>query len=283
MPLLALASAAIFGLLSLGVPGKNPVKNSDLKIVTRESFSMGQTVTSVQYLSASYSRFEWANGPANIAGHHIADIVHYGESVNQRFMLDLDAHEYVFSETDKKGIKSGSQGIPLRPSGGTLAIWIESSDTGERRQMFGHTVRHIITKERRVPGSGSCSYGSETETDGWYMEYSALPEWRRPHPGMFFVTSGSCLDKIQVHRSGVELGFPLKVITTFHTNLPGQAPKYTNNTSILEVVEFKEAPLDPALFVVPPDFHRVAELTVMNRPRSVTAWEKFKNWLKETF
>src|SRR5215468_5793442 len=100
MPLPALASAAIFALLSLGVPGRNPVKNSDLKIVTRESFSIGQTVTSMQYLSASSSRFEWENGPANIAGHHIVDIVHYGESVNQRFMLDLDAHEYVFSETD---------------------------------------------------------------------------------------------------------------------------------------------------------------------------------------
>ena len=74
------------------------------------------------------------------------------------------------------------------------------------------------------------------------------------------MTSGSCLDKIEVHRSGVELGFPLKVITTFHSNLPGQDPKYTNNTSILEVVEFKEAPLDPALFVVPRDFHRRHEI-----------------------
>ncbi|HEY6351560.1 MAG TPA: hypothetical protein VI636_19325 [Candidatus Angelobacter sp.] len=279
MPLSALVSATIFYLLSLGVPTKSP----DLKVVIRESFSLGQTITSTQYLSSSYSRFEWANGPANIAGHHIADIVHYGESVNQRFMLDLDAHEYVFYETDKKGIRSGAQNIPLGNSGGTLAIWIESTDTGERRQMFGHTVRRIITKERRVPGSGSCSYSSESETDGWYMDYSVLPEWRRPHPGMFFVTAGNCRDKIEVYRSGVGLGFPLKVTTTFHAHLPGQDPKYGNNTSTLEVVEFKEAPLDPALFAVPPDFHRVAELTCMNTPRSFTAWEKLKKWLKGNF
>jgi hypothetical protein len=283
MPLPVLASAAIFFLLSLGVPGRNPVKNSDLKIVTRESFSMGQTVTSIQYLSASKSRFEWDNGPANIAGHHIVDIVHYGETFNQRFMLDLDAHEYIFYQTDKKGIRSGNQSIPPKNSGGILAIWIESNDTGERRQMFGHTVRHVITKERRVPGSGSCSYGSETETDGWYMDYSVLPEWRRPRPGMFFVTAGNCLDKIEVHRSGVELGFPLKVTTVFHSNLPDQDRKFANNTSTLEVVEFKEAPLDPSLFVVPADFHIVAELTCMKRPRSYTAWEKVKKWLKENF
>jgi hypothetical protein len=280
MPLSALASAAIFCLLSLAVPAKN----NDLKVVIRESFSLGQTVTSIQYLSSSYSRFEWANGPANIAGHRIADIVHYGESANQRFMLDLDAREYVFYETDKKGIKSNNQGAPFKNGGGTLAIWIESSDTGERRQMFGHTARHIITKERRVPGAGSCSSSSESQTDGWYIDYSALPEWRRPHPGMFFVTAGNCVDKIEVHRSGVELGFPLKVTTTLRNNLPGLDSRIVTNTSTLEVVEFTQAPLDPALFVVPSDFRRVPELTCMMKPpRSLTAWERFKNWLSDIF
>lgn len=279
MSLSALASAAIFCLLSLGVPATN----SDLKIVIRESFSLGQTVTSTQYLSSSNSRFEWANGPGNVAGHRIADIVHYGESVNQRFMLDMDAREYVFYESDKKAISASNQGVQLKNSGGTLAIWIERADTGERRQMFGHTARHIITKERRVPGPGACSPGSESQTDGWYIDYSVLPEWRRPRSGTFFVTTGSCLDKIEVHSSGVELGFPLKVTTTLHDNLPGPDPKIVTNTSSLEVVEFIQAPLDPALFVVPTDFHRVTVLSCMQRPRNLTAWEKIKNWLENTF
>ena len=283
MPLSALASGAILCLLSVVIPTTDRIKNRDLKVVIRESFSIGQTITSIQYLSASNSRFEWENGPANIAGHHIADIVHYGDSANQRFMLDLDAHEYVFYETDKKGSRSNSQDIPLKDSGGTMAIWIESTDTGERRQMFGHTVRHIITKERRVPRSGACSYGSESETDGWYMDYASLPEWRRPHPGNFFVTAGNCLDKIEVHRSGVEPGFPLKVTTTFHGDIPGPGPKNITNTSTLEVIEFKEAPLDPSLFTVPSDFHRVPELSCMQKPHTPTVWEKFKSWLKENF
>lgn len=283
MPLSTLASGAILCLLSLVVPGTDRVKNRDVKVVIRESFSIGQTITSIQYLNASNSRFEWANGPANIAGHHIADIVHYGDSANQRYMLDLDAHEYVFYETDKKGSTSGSEDNPLKNSGGTLAIWIESTDTGERRQMFGHTVRHIITKEKRIPRAGACSYGSESETDGWYMDYSLLPEWRRPRPGMFFVTAGNCADKVEVHRSGVEPGFPLKVTTIFHGDLPGPGPKNVTNTSTLEVIEFKEAPLDPALFVVPPDFHRVPELTCMKKPHTPTAWEKIKSWLKQNF
>lgn len=270
------ASAAVLCLITLVIP----VKNNDLKVVIKESFSLGQTITSTQYLSASNSRFEWANGPANIAGHHIADIVHYGETVNQRFMLDLDAHEYVFFETDKKGARSGG---PYKNSGGTLAIWIDSSDTGERRQMFGHTARHIITKEKRVPGAGSCSTPSESETDGWYMDYSGLPEWRRPHPGMFFVTAGNCMDNIEVHRSGVEPGFPLKVNTILHNSLPGVDSKIVTNTSTLEVVEFTQAPLDPALFVVPADFRRVSELSVMMKPHTPTTWERFKSWLQTMF
>lgn len=272
-----LASAALFCLITLAVPGKN----NDLKIVIRESFSLGQTITSTQYLSASNSRFEWANGPANIAGHRIADIVHYGESANQRFMLDLDAHEYIFFETDKNAGKTSYAG-PYKNSG-TLAIWIDSTDTGERRQMFGHVARHIVTKERRVPGAGSCSNSAESQTDGWYIDYSALPEWRRPRPGMFFVTTGGCFDKVEVHRSGVDLGFPLKVNTTLHNNLPGADPRIVTNTSTMEVIEFTEAPLDPALFVVPSDFHRVAELSCMSKPHTPTTWEKFKNWISDVF
>ena len=252
--------------------------------MTRESFSFGQTLTSIQYLSASKSRFELDNGANNVAGHRIVDIVHYGDSINQRFMLDQDAHEYVFYESDKKAAKAATQGTPLKHSGGTLAIWIESTDTGERRQMFGHTARHILTTERRVPGSGSCSGSSDSQTDGWYIDYSWLPEWRRPQPGVFFVTAGGCLDNIEMHRHGVELGFPLKVTTTQHDDFPGRDPKLATNTSSLEVVEFTEAPLDPALFVVPSDFHRVVELSCMQKPpRALTAWERFKNWLEEIF
>ncbi|HEY6249333.1 MAG TPA: hypothetical protein VI685_05200 [Candidatus Angelobacter sp.] len=263
---------------------------ADLKIVTRQSINDHDSATFTQYLTASRSRFESGRGIDNIAGHRIASIVHHGDTTNRNFTLDLDAHEYTVHETDKRGIQLGAKSYPAKYAGGQLDIWIESTDTGDRQEMFGHTARHIITKDRRVPGPGACSQGSEAEYDGWYIDYSVLPEWRRPTPGVFAIVagfSGGCRDKIQVHRSGVELGFPIKVITTQTQHAgdqrPDEAQKVLSTTSLLEVIEFSEAPLDPALFEVPADFRQVKELTRMTHPQSLTAWARFKGWLTDIF
>ena len=61
---------------------------------------------------------------------------------------------------------------PMVDSGGTLKIWIENIDTGERKEIFGHTARHIITREKRIAGPGACSKPSLSETDGWYIDGS---------------------------------------------------------------------------------------------------------------
>lgn len=263
-----------------------PARSTDLKIVTRESSNRGPSYTRTQYLSESSSRFESGTGIDNIAGHRIADITHYGESTNEQFVLDLDAHEYVRHATDKWGITLGVKGTPVKYTGGTLDIYIESTDTGERKEMFGHIARHILTKERRLPGPGSCSSSSEAETDGWYIDYSALPEWRRPKAGRFAIAaafSSGCHDKIQVHRSGVEVGFPLKVTTVNRLDQRGEDLTVHSFTSTREVIEFTSARLDPALFAVPPDFRQVKELTNMNRSRDLTAWECFKKRVGDIF
>ena len=247
---------------------------ADLKIVTRQSVNGRDSDTSIQYLSSSRSRFESGKGIDNIARHRIASIVHYGDATNRNFTLDLDAREYTVYDADKRGIQLGAKSWPAKYTGGQLDIWIESTDTGEQQEIFGHTARHIITKERRVPGPGACSTGSEAEYDGWYIDYSVLPEWRRATHGVFNIVagfSGGCRDKIEVHRSGVELGFPMKVTTSqtqqVRAQRPGSAPEFLRTTSHLEVVEFSEAPLDPALFEVPADFRQVKELTMNQNKR----------------
>jgi len=279
MPVAILVLSAITCLLFLSLPASA----GDLKIVTRQSFNGRDTSTSTQYLSSARSRFQSANGIDNVEGHHLADIVHYGDVTNRNFILDLDAHEYTTYETDKRGIALTAKSHPAPPrTGGQLDIWIESRDTGERQELFGHTARHIITKERRVPGAASCSTASETEIDGWYIDYSVLPVWRRPeHVGTFLV-GGDCRDKIEVHKSGVEPGFAIKSTSTSKYLLPSSHEPVTS-VSVLEVIEFSEAPLDPALFEVPPDFQQVTDLTNMNRQKRSTAWERFKNWTREIF
>jgi len=184
-------------------------------------------------------------------------------------------------------------------SGGTLKIWIENVDTGERKEIFGHTARHIITREKRIAGPGACSKPSLSETDGWYIDGSVLPEWRQQKKNTFGVvvaaevSAGSndkCfnkMDKIEVHRSGVETGFPVKITTTL-TNEITQADgtkRTLSSTWGSEVVELKEGPLELALFDVPRDFRLVDSLRnwTAKPPRQQTTWEWFKEKIQEMF
>jgi hypothetical protein len=257
-----------------------PQPTHDLKIVMHRSLGHDLTYNVTEYFSGSRWREDTGMKMSNVNAHHLVTIVHHGDSVDQRFVLDMDAQEYVVYETDQNGGTIGAKTAPAPSSGGTLGVWIESNDTGERKQMFGYTARHIITKEKRVPGPGSCSQSSELDTDGWYIDSSVLPAWRRPLSSVVsFVVGGNCVDKIEVHRSGVKVGFPMKLTSTFLQ--PGSNLPATFNT--LEVVEFSEAPLDPTLFVVPPDFRKVSELTNMNKPHTPTAWERFREWVQDLF
>ena len=265
-------------LMSLLMVQAAPTSGNDVKIVVRYSFR-DHAFTSTEYFSGSRYRQQSDAGMDNIEGHHTARIVLRRDITNQNFLLDLDAHEYVAFETDQRGIAVGAKSRPAERTRGMVDIWIESTDTGERQEMFGYTARHIITRERRVPGQDSCSVPSETEMDGWYIDYSFLPEWRQPQ-GKAFNVVGCAGDRIQLHRSGPALGFPIKVVTTFQQI--GADSNVHASTDTREVVELCHAPLDPSLFEVPSDFRPVRKLTSMNRP-TFTAWDRFKGWLADIF
>src|SRR5690348_12154714 len=201
---------------------------SGVKIVTRQ-VTGGLTDTRTEYLTADRLRNEWQTQNGDRQGPQMASIIQRGDR-NRVFVLDLQAREYMAYETDSRGITIGARSRAMAPSGGTLDIWIENVDTGERKDFFGHVARHIITREKRVAGPGACSRGSESETDGWYIEPSIMPEWRQPKKTgsgvvVALVTAAgneNCLnkmDKIEVHRTGFEPGFPVKVSTTLKSEI----------------------------------------------------------------
>ena len=267
-----------------------------VKIVTRQ-ITAGFTDTRTEYLAPDRLRNEWQSQMRDGSGSPMATIIQRGER-DRVFMLDLTAHEYITYETDPRGSTVAVK-RPMVDSGGTLKIWIESTDTGDRKEIFGHTARHIITREQRVAGPGACSKPSLSETDGWYIDGSVLPEWHQQKKSNYGVvlaaevSAGSndkCfnkMDKIEVHRSGVETGFPVKITTTLTSEVP-QADGSTRTLSSTwgsEVVELKEGPLELTLFDVPKDFRRVESLRnwAAQPPRPLTGWEWFKEKVQEMF
>ncbi len=290
MPLLSVLLAF---LVSFG-PSPTP---TGLKIVTRQ-VTGGFTDVRTEYLTPDRLRNEWQPRTGDVQGPPMASIIQRGEP-NRVYVLDLQAHEYMMLHNEWRDISSGMQRMQPVSSGGTLDISIANIDTGERKQLFGHTARHIITREKRAAGPGACSLDSASETDGWYIDSTIMPEWRRSKsPGIVVASvmsaaNDNCRNKtdaIQVHRSGVETGFPVQVRTTLHSEIvrgDGSQQAITSTWGS-EILELKEGPLDPALFEVPADFRRVNQLRswiASAAPhRQLSGWEWFKqkmeDWLK---
>jgi hypothetical protein len=268
-----------------------------VKIVTRQ-VTGGVSDTRTEYLTANRLRNEWQTHAGDRIGHPMASIIQRA-GTNRVFLLDLQAQEYVSYETDSQGVMLGSKPRPVAGSGGTLQIWITSTDTGERAQMFGHMARHIITTEKRTASPGACSRNSESQTDGWYIDDSVMPDWHHPKGGnggvvvasVFAVSAGSAcmdrVDKIEVHRSGVEPGFPLKTTTTMTSEVPSpDGARMVASNWGAEVVEFKEGPLDSSLFEVPASFHKVDALQNWYSPaprRQPSGWDWVREKLQEIF
>lgn len=269
-----------------------------VKIVTRQ-VTGGFTDLRTEYLTPDRMRNEWQTSAGQWSGPLMASIVERGQR-DRVYVMDLQAHEYVTYETDSHGAPVRSQSKPVADSGGTLQILTDSVDTGERKKFFGRVARHIITRERRIPSPGACSLGSESQTDGWYLDASAVPEWEQPKNGYGVVIASvvaaepttNCqdkMDKIEVHHTGVELGFPVKVITTVESQVPGRNGKLRMLASTWrsEILELKQGPLDPALFQVPGNFRQVASLKswipALPGSQELTGWEWLKAKLQEFF
>jgi hypothetical protein len=278
-------------LLASAVCSAQPAPN-DLKITTRYVTGSQESTTSAYY-SGEKSRSEMQFSSGDVLGHHRAVIRLPGADKVQSYDLDLDAHEYISFQTDLRGGALGAKPIAMKPSGKTFVINTDTVDTGERKEMFGHTARHLITRETRIGGPENCYGGNRSsQMDGWYIDFDIFPAHPPKQEGFvvahFAVGSNGdrCYDKIEVHRTGPRTGFPLKLKTTLtsDTVLADNSPKTYASVTEMEVVELVEAPLDPALFQVPSGFKKVNKIIdPTQRLQARTYWDRFKEGLYSLF
>jgi hypothetical protein len=175
-----------------------------IKMTVRFGFaemSGGQTI----YLQGDRRRMDFrsstggaqrADGSRDVRyGPHIASITRC--DLGQMFELNLDAREYhaapyppkPFTKEQMEALKiKPPSSLPSKP---TLLIETRTVDTGERKEMFGHTARHVVTTLRQTPLEGSKSEAQETVTDGWYIDLdnriSCDWKWREGKGGHAYV------------------------------------------------------------------------------------------------
>ena len=136
--------------------------------------------------------------------------------------------------------------------GGTVTLGYSIADTGERKQMFGLTARHLKISQSVESSADSCGGAgkSKMEIDGWYADFSAdfncpidLPD--APPP-----SKPDCRDRVIYKRSGAaKLGFLLDGTMKMFDD----KGKVTS-TIRTETLEISRAPLSVSFFDVGKDY-----------------------------
>ncbi|MBA3631655.1 MAG: DUF4412 domain-containing protein [Acidobacteria bacterium] len=155
--------------------------------------------------------------------------------------------------TDGSGVAStaASNAQPKETRrGGIVNVTSTVTDTGERKQMFGFTARHIKTSTVIEASPEACNKGNhKSETDGWYIDFQYdfdCPEQKKIDTAPPVQTRPDCEDEIRTKTIGTaKLGFPVSVTTTIYDS------NGKTNTVTQEVVELSREPLDASLFDVP--------------------------------
>jgi hypothetical protein len=271
-------------LLALAIPFLQSPERSGITITVQSSVRGTQSQRTT-YFQPDRQRMEYRNsfgtgqGTEPVYGPRLARIVRC--DLGQAFELNLDTQEYTSAPYPPKPLtpeelKARGLDTRIRQSATpTIRMEIKTTDTGERKEIFGRTARHIITTTTQTPLAGSHSSPQESVTDGWYVDFDQQLscDSKRSETG-----GGSIFGYVSVGNGKVpmekpefvtignrETGFPLDLIQT--SKSPSNLPDGTVNRFETHVTQFEEGPLDPALFEIPPGFKHVDHIE-RNPPKS---------------
>jgi hypothetical protein len=113
---------------------------------------------------------------------------------------------------------------PKSLPGTVIKIERRTSDVGERKQFFGRTARHLVSRVTR-------SDGPQTVIDGWYIEAAGLPKGKSGSGGYFAVltlaVAGQRPPRIELEQVGpAPEGLAVWQKMTSPVALPGNARHY---------------------------------------------------------
>jgi len=228
----------------------------DFKITIKTSMA-GQETQSTDMIKGLRERSE-SMGGMSMGGMNGGTVSVTQCDLKRTIQINDRARKYLITpmESDDSASGPGSGGGMSAPAtggparrGGLVTMTVNTTDTGERKQMFGFTARHLKRTTMMESSPDACqSQQMKIETDGWYinLEYglncgsSRPPQMGRPGPQ-------GCRDRYQFKRTGpTNLGYPLIETMTMY----GQDGS-VQFTMTKEVIELSRQTLDAALFDVP--------------------------------
>jgi hypothetical protein len=164
-----------------------------------------------------------------------------------------------------------TKGVSRPVTRGGRVIWtITIKDTGERKQMFGYTARHLIITMDTDSTPEACSKTKrKMQTDGWYIDFDFAfdCDQQYAYQARPSVKSSGCQDKFEMKTIGTaKRGFAVYEKMTFFDESGKETMSMVN-----EVVELSKTTLDPVLFEVPADYRQVENASQMYAEMSASS------------
>jgi hypothetical protein len=131
-------------------------------------------------------------------------------------------------------------------------------DTGERKQMFGYTARHLIFTMESESSPDACTpMKSKMQWDGWYIDAAFALDCQNERYAGYQpkADKNGCRDRYVSKQVGAgKRGYPLYEKMTMFDESGKETYTYVN-----EVIELSNATLDTALFDVPAGYREVKD------------------------
>jgi len=230
------------------------IANADIKIKSRQTTG-GQTYENTSYIKGKRQRSETSGGQM---------IVVQQCDLRRNIQIMPMAKAYMIQPYDQPAAAATTNNPTAAPQpgetkkGGVVTSTVTTKDTGERKQMFGYTARHIITTMEMRSSPDACSNANtKMEIDGWYIDAAFVLDCDmsqayanyRPH------ASGGCRDRYETKTIGTaKKGYPVWEKTTMFG-----ANGAEGFTTLNEVLEFSQATLEQSLFEIPEGYREVQD------------------------
>jgi hypothetical protein len=295
-------------LFLLGIPALHLFDKSatpGLKMIVRNS-SNGHSSEHTLYLQSDRKRMEYRSSMGRAVGPRLALITQC--DLGQMYELNLDSGEYVSAPFPPKPLSKeemearGMRMPEFNPSAKTtLHVETTTVDTGERKEVFGHTARHVITTRKEIPLEGSQREPQQMVNDAWYIDLdTSISCDMKKGAGRHVLTLSSVssvsgpknlpMEKAEFVDHGTpETGFAIesKMTSQNTLSLPDGSKKEYTHANETRVTELVEGPLDPELFSVPSGFRKVDQIERNPSPTLAehwsAAWETFKSSVARFF
>lgn len=243
---------------------------ADIKVTYKSTMPGGMQSESTTMIKGSRQRSEQKSGygldQVTITQCDLRRTIQVSDNAKKYLITPMTSGDSESSGAQSSAPATSASGPSRR--GGVVTSVMTSTDTGERKEMFGFTARHVKTSIRMESSADACSpFNMHMEQDGWYIDLNfGLNCGSDDGPPLVprRVGAAPCVDKYRSRHVGTgRTGFPLIETTIGYDQNDKELYRTTK-----EVADLSRQPLDAALFDIPAGYTETSnsqDLYAMNQ------------------